>query len=285
MGWYDRIGNVKVNNNGQSLGIGDYVLLICKQKEHRSTVPGKAGTFFITEYQVLQSTNPAHPQGSKGARVVRLDGRFPDSALADVKAEIAAACGLEPTGPEADAQITPAVADSATHVTQPFAGVVVMASVHSKPPGPNSAPGAKPFNKFTYHPVLENGVVKRLPVPAGMRLSDEAQGQGGLPSHQPQGYGVPAAPAPNGYGPQGGWQPPATAYFGATPQAPGYAPPVGAPGGYPQAPVASQPPAFPPMGWVAHPQSPIHFWKPALGGSSPALTEAELRAAMAAGRA
>lgn len=266
MGWYDKVQQTKVNQNGQGLGAGEYILQVIAQREKRSERGG--GTFFITEFLVIQSTNGSHPVGSKGAQVIRLDGRYPDSALADVKANVSACSGVEPTSPDADTKITPMVCEAATHPSQPNRGVFLAATVYPKPPKDN--PAGKPYMKFALRPILENGQPKRGPLPAGLVADDHNAPAQPLPAHG-GGY---APPAPAAHGAPAYAMPPA---YGA----PGYV----APGTAPMVPVAPVAPVFPPAGWQPHPQAPGYFYKPALGATSPVPTEAQLRALMAAGQA
>lgn len=224
MSWANRIQQVQVSGGGfPSPEPGDYVFQVTLAKEHKS----QQGTdlFFIAELVVVQSNHPNHPPGSQRSQVIKVNGPFPDTALGDVKGFVSAALGLEPTDPRVAHEITPQVIAGILHPSNPLAGTYVAANVWLKPPGPRSRPGATPFTKFTWRPILENGRPKVGPLPAGLRPSMAPQ-----QAPAQQGYG-----APQGYGQQGpqggGYQQPPQGY-GQQPQ--GYGQP--APQGYQQPP-------------------------------------------------
>jgi hypothetical protein len=318
MSWYNRIQQAKVGGaGGTPPGPGDYIFQVLEVKEHHGQ---QGGTYFIIVLLVLQSSNPEHPPGSQRSQVIRLDGKFPDTALGDVKGFAAGALGLDPKDPRTDHEITPQVIAGILHPAQPVAGHVVGANVWLKPA---KQPGSQPFTKFGWKPILENGQPKRLPLPAGFTPSVNQPAQGYAPPAQ--GYGPPPGQLPyhpqaammgQGYQPNmappaqfppaqfppaqfppaqtGGFPPPFSTTSMNTPAGPppgytpaGARPPQGAPAfpwqPGPAAAPAAPPLQFPPAGWQTHPQAPGWFWDGKPGGR--VLSEGDLRTLMAAGQA
>lgn len=255
MGWYDNIQNVQVSSKGAKLTPGNYVLQVQEVKEIQGQ--NNSGTFFIVELKVLQSDNPAHPVGQAVGQVIRLDVKFadgPNGPKADVKAFAAAAMGISPANEAArmNHEIQPAVITGLLHETQPVRGHVLRANVYAKMPGANSKPGAQPFFKFNWEPILDGSgrpVVQALP-PLPPRAPAPPQGQWGQPQggftqpgQQPQGQwgGAPQGPPPGQWG-----GPPAQAPQG---------PPPGQWGG-PAQPHPAQAPSGPPQGQWGQPAQP-----------------------------
>ncbi len=283
MGWYDRIQEARQGGGMPRMSPGNYVVQVYDVKEH----PGQTGgTFWIAEFVVLQSDNAAHPVNTPGSECIRLDSKFPQTALGDVKACVAALMGLNPKDQATvDAQITPQVVGAVTHTKPtPVAGHIVGLNVFSKNPGPRSQPGAQPFNRYRWAPMLENGAPMRRPLPQG--FTPPTTQAAPPPAQPPQGQWSPqGAPAPQGP-PQGApapWSPPQAAPPPA--QAPVFPPGGfqfggGAPAQPPAPPAAPPPPAaFPPPGWTPHP-TPGWFYK-----GQTVVSEADLRTLAATGRA
>lgn len=226
MSWYDRIQQVAVGGGGRArLGAGDYVLHVQLVKEHPG---GQGGNYFTIEFIVLQSTNPQCPPGLQAGETIRTDGKYPDSALQDVKAFAAAAVGLEPTDPRAQNEIGPPVIAGILHPSQPVAGHVLHANVWMKP---NKDPAKEPYAKYRWRPMLdESGAPVRKPVERPV-----AQ-----PQAAPAGYGAPPNVGAPAYGqPPAQQAPDALARFAAG--LPGQTAPAQAPGGFPGFPNPAQP--------------------------------------------
>jgi hypothetical protein len=248
------------------------------------------------EWVVLQSQHPAHPPGSTANMVIRMDVQYPDTPIGEVKGFGACLFGLDPTSSHPDMEariqreITPEVIKGIKRPENPMRGSVLAATVFT-------TTGEKPFQgKYRFRPVVENGQPKRVSLPPRTQPAPASPPGYGQPYTPPAGppAGPPAVPGSPG---PGGWVSPGYPPAGPPASPPGYgqpyAPPVtpspmpsgGAPAWTPPAPAAppaapAAPPPFPPAGWAPHPQAPGYLYK-----GSTVLTEAQLRAAMAAGQA
>lgn len=295
------------------MAFGDYHVRVDDVKEHK----GFKGHFYLVNFTVMQSNNPAQPVGSQGSDQVQLDSRFPDMSLGDVLSFCAAALGIHPTDPRVKVEITKDVmVGMATVKPCPVAGHILHLNCYPHT-SRNARPGQQPFPRYRWAPVLgpdgrpmrvAPGAAPTPSAPQGAPMGappgqpqpppwggppahpGPAGPYGGAPPQPPQGYGPPPAgqwggaaaqpgpTTPSGtYVPQGPAAPPSYQPGPGAAAPPPYQPPPFQP---PQAPPMAAAPQFPPLGWQQHPQSAAHWWK-----GEAVLTEQELRAAMAAGRA
>lgn len=205
---YDRIQSVDVTGRAPRLKGGNYLLAVTAIKEHTSK--GKGGRFFIPEFVVEVSDNPEIQKGFKTGDPINLQGKYPDSALGQVKAFASALLGYNPSDKEVvDRQITPEVirgllVNGGAH----FAGALVACNVWLKTQANN--PSAAPFANYSYAPCLENGQVKRIVVAQAQAPSHFAGSLPPVPGMQ----APPALPQMAPSWPPAGWI--------AHPQAPGY---------------------------------------------------------------
>lgn len=130
-------------------------------------------------------------------------------------------------------------------------------------PAPVTMPGAFVPPTMPSMPALPSFPQNGLPVPQGlMGLSTQPPAMPQVPSMgMPSPFAMPSVPS------MGMPQVPS---MPSIPQ-------------IPSIPQVQAPPVWPPAGWLQHPQSAAHFYKP--GSAHPAKTESELRALQAAGQA
>lgn len=226
---------------------------------------------------VVESAPGLSPAGTVTTYMQQMNTKNPAAAQAAVGELIAACLGINPLDvARRKAEVTEQIANSVILPANPLGGSIVGVHVRSQAPRPSD--GAV-FQDWTWTPILDQATGRPLfrPIPPQyVNLGSEND-------QKPQ-ASAPAATLPGGYG---AYQAPAAA--------PGYAPSPGAPfapGWFtpPTGPAAPLPaafgapapaPAFPPPGWMALPNN-GGFYKP---GMSQAISEAQLRAAMAAGQA
>lgn len=92
MGIFSSIGKTQgTRQRGSFLTPGTYIVEVtacrhvCSQKD--------GSEYFTAELDVVESNNPNHPVGSPATWMCKLNGKFPQSALADVKSFVVAAVG------------------------------------------------------------------------------------------------------------------------------------------------------------------------------------------------
>jgi len=92
MGIFSNINKTAAaRSKGAFLTPGTYVATVVSCRHVRS----KLGTdeFFVVDFDLVESTNPELPAGSPVTWMSKLTGRYPDMALADVKAFVMAGTG------------------------------------------------------------------------------------------------------------------------------------------------------------------------------------------------
>lgn len=225
---------------------------------------GRQADFFVAEFNVLESSDPAFRPGSQGKWMNKWgqDMSFPNTkaflgaleGLVDaesIKSAITEQKGMDAIGPAQPykkRRVLLTTSSTTTKQGKPF-------TVHNWSPADGAAPVAAPAPAST----PQFGPVGGAPQFGGANPANVTPSGG----YVPPGYGAPPAQhAPPGYG--------------APPQhaAPGYPPPMAPP------PMAPPPAAFPPPGWTPHPNAPGHFYR-----GQEVVPEADLRARQAQGRA
>lgn len=92
MGIFSNIGKTQAARpKGQFFTAGQYDVSVVSARHVKS----KVGTdeFFVVDFDVVSSTNPALPPGTPTTWMSKLTGKYPDMALADIKAFLMAATG------------------------------------------------------------------------------------------------------------------------------------------------------------------------------------------------
>lgn len=231
---------------------------------------------------VVESAPGLSPVGTVTSYMQQMNTKNPAAAQAAVAELIAACLGINPLDTaRRKAEVTEQVANSVVLPANPLGGSILGLHVRSQAPRPDGSV----FQDWTWTPIVDQATGRPMfrPVPPQyVNIGSEkdvpqasapaATLPGGYGAYQPAFQPGTVAPGlqgtiPQGMLPQGGFTPPA-----------GPAAPLPAAFGAP-APAAA--PAFPPPGWMALPNG-GGFYKP---GMSQAITEAQLRAAMAAGQA
>lgn len=92
MGVFSSIANTNsTRQRGSYLAPGTYIVEISACRHVQSQKDNSE--YFTAEMDVIESNNPAHPVGSPATWMCKLNGKYPQSALADVKAFVVAAVG------------------------------------------------------------------------------------------------------------------------------------------------------------------------------------------------
>lgn len=263
------------------------------QQSHRG-----GHTNVITEMRVLESNQAEKPVGSAASWVLNTQHQ---PWKGNYTWLLAACAGIDISNEaEVKRQITDQVAEFAVSPQQPMRGKVVRLQTEEI----TTQGKRQPFTKHIWKPVDQSvyqaqvhALLASAPVPApGQQIPSSPQQppagfnlpQGTPQGQPPQGFGMPAAAAPQGFGgfaPPGGtpgYAPPATsAPAGYSP--PGFAPPGGAPTYAPatSAPAGYAPPGAaggfaPPGGFGGAPAAaPAHAAPPAMAmpPAAPAITD------------
>lgn len=191
MGWQDNAAKQDVHANAPRLTKGQHRVVIHKVIENR----GFKGLNFVVEGEILSSTSME--VGTIFGSATRLDGKYPDSAGADVKAFCAAVMGLEPTDKNrVNAEITGAVITGIHSAANPTRGHVVDVTGWIKD---ESEP--EPFVKLRWSPVLENGLPKKIAI-AAQAAPTYAQS---APAPTAAAAPPPLPPLPGAVFPPAGW--------------------------------------------------------------------------------
>ncbi len=86
MGLFDKIGQAHSSGGGVYFEPGSYALE-CKANKSGKTREGRA--YFVCEFVILESTNPARPVGTSVSMMVMMD-KYIETALGNVKGYVAA---------------------------------------------------------------------------------------------------------------------------------------------------------------------------------------------------
>jgi hypothetical protein len=92
MGVFSGIGSTNpTRQRGVFLQTGTYVVEVsaCRHVQSQKDT----AEYFCAEMDIIESNNPAMPTGTPATWMVKLNGKYPASALADVKAFVVAAVG------------------------------------------------------------------------------------------------------------------------------------------------------------------------------------------------
>ena len=123
MGMFDGIEQVSSTGGGAYLLAGQHLFKINALKMPPNL---RAGSCFIAELEVKESTNPEYQTG-QSVSWIRNITKHKEMALADVKAFLAAVAGC------AEEDIDSRGADAAVEKSQPFAGFLVRCEAWQKP--------------------------------------------------------------------------------------------------------------------------------------------------------
>lgn len=94
MGIFGNIGGVgAARPKGVFLTDGDYELVVVSCRHVKSKVG--SDEFYVVDFDVQKSNNPDIPAGTAATWMSKLNGKYPDMALADIKAFLMAATGAE----------------------------------------------------------------------------------------------------------------------------------------------------------------------------------------------
>ena len=174
---FSKAGHVSPSSNLPHLGVGDGRMIV----ENTKLVNGQNGMFYIAELYALGYSNPTSPAGSRVCFMPKVSGQYADSGLADAEAFAAACLGINPSDPRAKTLggNTPEEARQvmlrSVSPEQPFRGCVVDVTVCAK--AMRTKPGADPFMKHTWRPVLD---AHGLPAKAAIPATAPSQGQPAL---------------------------------------------------------------------------------------------------------
>lgn len=121
MGLFGGIENVQVNGGGVYLLPGaNYEVKITAVK----TISARGGWHgFVAEFEIVASTHPERPAGMMCSWMVKLDPKYRETALANIKGFVAAASGLQPN------DIDEAGVEAVVAADNPLKGMRLKASV------------------------------------------------------------------------------------------------------------------------------------------------------------
>lgn len=92
MGIFSNIGKTQgTRQRGSFLTPGTYIVEVTACRHVTSQKDGSE--YFTAELDVVESNSPNHPVGSPATWMCKLNGKFPQSALADVKSFVVSAVG------------------------------------------------------------------------------------------------------------------------------------------------------------------------------------------------
>lgn len=260
MRYYDQVQTAQRTERLPELIDGFYPLLqVLKVEEYQGSVENGSKVFYRAKILVLESAPGLSPAGSVTAMLQQLNGKFPSIAQACVAEFVSACLGINPADKaRRQTEVTPVVVAGTTLPANPLAGSIIAGSTKL---GKDRGPGKDRIPNWTWQPVLDPATGRPMHRPVDPRYLVT---EGSAPSASAPAASPPYAGAP-GYAPAG------------APTQQGYVP-QGAPAPAPQGAPAPGP-AFPPPGWLPHHGQ---FYKP---GMTTCMTEAQVRAEMAAGRA
>ena len=285
MGFFDGIETVDPSGASPRFPPdGDFIARVHECRVHQ----GQWGTRFIAECDVIQSSMPEVPSGSRRSWTVQIDGAYSKIGLGEVKSFMAVCHGIDPTNTEeVNGKISKPVVDGSITPAQPLRGRVVRTSTSQK-----STKAGQEITKHLWHVVdatIAAGLGITMPPTGLVPAPVTAPLPPGMQPPPPVAPPPPIASPPAAAFPPVGWtkhpHAPGHYYKGqevkteaelramVTPAAPP-PPPVAPP------PPIAAPPAFPPAGWTIHPNAPGHFYK-----GQDVRTEFQLRELAARGAA
>jgi hypothetical protein len=94
MGIFSKIGKVgAARPKGQFFTKGRYDVSVVSVRHVESKVG--SDQFFVVDFDIQESTNPDLPAGTAATWMTKLNGKYPDMALADIKAFVMAATNAD----------------------------------------------------------------------------------------------------------------------------------------------------------------------------------------------
>jgi hypothetical protein len=148
---FEKIAGAKVNKGGVFYIPGSYTSAIDALKMTKNY---KGHDCFVAETEVLESTNPERPKGSKPSVVLNLTSN--EMAAGDALALVAAAMGLDPSNEAELEKITEDVVAKVTGPDNPLRGQRIHINATNIKVGKGLPEDQKrDFTKLVYSPVVE----------------------------------------------------------------------------------------------------------------------------------